>query len=218
MSDATDDCSKHSASVDCYSGRVVLERGQRPGSQLTALCAGLHDHRVVPDAVPLGGLPLDQGGSQSSYHRRSARSHSGFRAYHHRQGARRQCARLDRPARGDAIAIVDRGYRDFARLQSLHQSQVSFVIRAKDNLRYTWVASREVDKSTGLRSDQSILLATPKSKLAYPERLRRVSFRDPGTDKFLVFPTNRFDLEGGVDTICAIGGAPSLTRCVTLNG
>lgn len=93
-----------------------------------------------------------------------------------------------------AIVVVDRGYLDFARLQSLHQRQVSFVIRAKDNLRYTWIASREVDKSTGLRSDQSIVLATPKSKLTYPDRLRRVSIRDPDTDKFLVFLTNRFDL------------------------
>jgi hypothetical protein len=55
-----------------------------------------------------------------------------------------------------AIVVVDRGYLDFARLQLLHQRQVSFVIRAKDDLRYTWVASREVDKSTGLCSDQSI--------------------------------------------------------------
>lgn len=93
-----------------------------------------------------------------------------------------------------AIVVVDRGYLDFTRLQSLHQRQVSFVIRAKDNLRYNRIASREVDKSTGLRSDQTILLTTPKSKLAYPDRLRRVSYRDPGTDKFLVFLTNRFDL------------------------
>lgn len=93
-----------------------------------------------------------------------------------------------------AIVVVDRGYLDFTRLQALHQRQVSFVIRAKDNMRYTRVAWREVDKSTGLRSDQSILLATPKSKLAYPDRLRRVSYRDPETNKFLVFLTNRFDL------------------------
>jgi hypothetical protein len=93
-----------------------------------------------------------------------------------------------------AIVVVDRGYLDFTRLQALHQRQVSFVIRAKDNMRYTRVAWREVDKSTGLRSDQSILLATPKSKHAYPDRLRRVSYRDPETDKFLVFLTNRFDL------------------------
>jgi Domain of unknown function (DUF4372)/Transposase DDE domain len=93
-----------------------------------------------------------------------------------------------------ATVVVDRGYLDFTRLQSLHQRQVSFVIRAKDNLHYNGIASREVDKSTGLRSDQTILRATPKSKLAYPDRLRRVSYRDPETDKFLVFLTNRFDL------------------------
>lgn len=45
-----------------------------------------------------------------------------------------------------------------------------------------------------MRSDQSILLAAPKSKLAYPDRLPRVSYRDPETNKFLVFLTNRFDL------------------------
>jgi len=93
-----------------------------------------------------------------------------------------------------SIVVIDRGYLDFARLHALHQRQVCFVIRAKDNTRYTWAASRAVDKSTGLRSDQSILLATAKSKLAYPDRLRRVSYRDPETDKYLVFLTNRFDL------------------------
>jgi len=93
-----------------------------------------------------------------------------------------------------AIVVIDRGYLDFDRLHSLHQRQVSFVIRAKDNLRYTWIASRDVDKATGLRSDQSISLRTPKSKLDYPDRLRRVSFRDPETDKFLVFLTNQFEL------------------------
>lgn len=45
-----------------------------------------------------------------------------------------------------AIVVVNRGYLDFTRLQSLHQRQVSFIIRAKDNTRYTRVASREVNK------------------------------------------------------------------------
>ena len=93
-----------------------------------------------------------------------------------------------------SIVVVDRGYLDFLRLYSLHQRQVSFVIRAKDNLRYARIVSREVDKATGLRSDQSITLSTPKSKLAYPDQLRRISYRDPETDKYLVFLTNRFDL------------------------
>ena len=59
---------------------------------------------------------------------------------------------------------------------------------------FPWSASREVDKLVGLRSDQTILLTTPKSKLAYPDRLRRVSFRDPETNKLLILLSNRFDL------------------------
>ncbi|MDN5836355.1 MAG: IS4 family transposase, partial [Nitrosospira sp.] len=98
------------------------------------------------------------------------------------------------PLPAGAIVVVDRGYLHFARLYALHQRHVTFVIRAKDNLRHTWIASRKVDKSTGLRCDQTILLITPKSRNAYPERLRRVSFRDPETGRQLVFLTNRFDL------------------------
>jgi len=56
------------------------------------------------------------------------------------------------------------------------------------------MASRPVDTTTGLRADQTILLATPKSKAGYPERLRRVSFRDPETGKHLIFLTNLFDV------------------------
>ena len=93
-----------------------------------------------------------------------------------------------------SILVVDRGYLDFERLFALHRQQIGFVIRAKDNLRSTWIASRKVDTATGLRADQTILLATPKSKLGYPERLRRVSFRDPQTGKHLVFLTNLHDV------------------------
>jgi hypothetical protein len=93
-----------------------------------------------------------------------------------------------------AIVVVDRGYLDFARLYALTQRQCSFVVRAKDNLRYTWIESREVDKTIGLRSDQTILLVTAKSKQGYPKRLRRVSFRDAESGLYLVFLTNRFDL------------------------
>lgn len=54
-------------------------------------------------------------------------------------------------------------------------------------------ASRPVDATTGLRADQTILLATPKSKAGFPEHLRRVSFRAPETGKHLVFITNLFE-------------------------
>lgn len=61
------------------------------------------------------------------------------------------------PLPAGAIVVIDRGYLDFTRLYALHQRHVTFVIRAKDNLRHTWIASREVDKSTGLCCDQTIL-------------------------------------------------------------
>lgn len=93
-----------------------------------------------------------------------------------------------------SILVIDRGYLDFARLFALHKQKVSFVIRAKDNLRFTQIASRFVDRTTGLCADQTILLVTSKSKAGYPEPLRRVSFHDPETDNVLVFLTNLFDV------------------------
>ena len=92
-----------------------------------------------------------------------------------------------------SILVIDRGYMDFARLFALHRQKVGFVIRAKDNLRFTRIASRPVDAATGLRADQTIRLAMPKSRAAYSQRLRRVSFRDPVTGKHLVFLTNLFE-------------------------
>jgi hypothetical protein len=92
-----------------------------------------------------------------------------------------------------SILVLDWGYLDFARLFALHRQEVGFVTRAKGNIRFTWLESRPIDRTTGLRADQTIRLVTPKSKDAYPARLRRVSLRDPETGKRLVFLTNLFD-------------------------
>lgn len=90
--------------------------------------------------------------------------------------------------------LMDRGFIDFARLFGLHQAQAFFVIRAKSNLRFRRVDSAAVDKSSGLRCDQSIRLSGPRSAQDYPERLRRVKFYDAKHDKLLVFLTNNFKL------------------------
>ena len=90
--------------------------------------------------------------------------------------------------------IMDRGYIDFGRLYALAQSLAFFVIRAKSNLDYSRRTSRQVDKSTGLRSDQTILLKGPKTSQAYPEPLRRISYLDTDTQKRFVFLTNNFTL------------------------
>jgi len=91
-----------------------------------------------------------------------------------------------------AFYIMDRGYIDFGRLYAFTQSLAFFVIRAKSNLAYSRRSYRQVDKSTGLRSDQTIILKGPKTSQMYPDPLRRVSYLDAETGKRFVFLTNNF--------------------------
>jgi hypothetical protein len=90
--------------------------------------------------------------------------------------------------------IMDRGFTDFARWFVMHQAQAFFVTRAKSNLLFRRVYSHSVDKSTGLRCDQTIALTAPKARRDYPQHLRRIKFHDAEHDKDLVFLTNNFDL------------------------
>ena len=93
-----------------------------------------------------------------------------------------------------AFYIMDKAYTDFRRLYELTQGLAFFVIRAKANLDYRRQSYRQVDKTTGLRSDQTIILQGPKSSKRYPMPLRRISYFDAQTSKRLVFLTNSFDL------------------------
>lgn len=93
-----------------------------------------------------------------------------------------------------SIVVLDRGYVDFARLYALVQRQCSFVVRGKDNLKFTTIDCHPFDPSTGIRADQTIQLLTHKSKKAYPEPLRRVEFFDEKTQLDLVFLSDRLDL------------------------
>ena len=77
-----------------------------------------------------------------------------------------------------SIYLMDRAYLDFSRLYTLHQDRAFFVTRLKRNTKYTRVYSRTVDKTTGLRCDQTIKLTNPDSYQDYPEPLRRVSYID----------------------------------------
>jgi hypothetical protein len=96
------------------------------------------------------------------------------------------------PLEKDAVIAIDRGYIDFSRLYALNLFPAFFVIRAKSNFRFRRLYSREVDKTLGLRSDQSIVLTTKKSRAAYPENLRRVSYVDLETNKRFAYLTNIF--------------------------
>ena len=93
-----------------------------------------------------------------------------------------------------AFYVMDRGYVDFERLYALHARGAFFVIRAKSNLKYRRRASRAVDKSAGLRCDQSIVLTGVKTSQSYPQWLRRIKYHDLKTGKTFDFLTNNFVL------------------------
>jgi len=98
------------------------------------------------------------------------------------------------PIEPGAFYVMDRGYVDFRRLFRFTQGHAYFVTRSKRNLDCTRRESRVVDKSTGLRSDQTIVLAGPKSSRLYPTPLRRVVFYDAESKRRLIFLTNNFTL------------------------
>jgi IS4 transposase len=98
------------------------------------------------------------------------------------------------PVSEDAIYTMDRGYVDFARLYAIHKQGAFFVVRAKENLKFKRLYSSPKDKETGIRADQVVELVTQKSKKAYPERLRRVSYYDKERKKRLVFLSNNFEI------------------------
>jgi len=94
-----------------------------------------------------------------------------------------------------AFYIMDRGYFDFERLWKINQAESYFVIRAKKSISYERMYSGEVDRSTGLRCDQTIKLKNFYSKKHYPEKLRRVKYFDKETNKHYVYLTNNFKID-----------------------
>ena len=90
--------------------------------------------------------------------------------------------------------VFDRGYLDYGRLRRIGKAGAWFVIRAKCNTCFYVCESRPVDKSTGLRCDQSIRLNSKQARRDYPEKLRRIRYYDSEHDLSLVFLTNNFVL------------------------
>jgi transposase len=98
------------------------------------------------------------------------------------------------PIEPGSFYVMDRGYVDFRRLHRFTTCSAFFVTRAKRGLDFTRRGRRRVDKTTGLRSDQTIVLAGPKTSRLYPDPLRRVVFYDAENDRRFVFLTNNFTL------------------------
>lgn len=90
--------------------------------------------------------------------------------------------------------IMDRGYLDFERLYVLNQCSSFFVVRSKKNIQCRRLYSRLVDKSTGLRCDQTVVLTGVYTPEHYPDKLRKVVFYDKERNNRLIFLTNNFNL------------------------
>ena len=90
--------------------------------------------------------------------------------------------------------VMDRAYLDFARLYLMNRWAAFFVTRAKSNFRFRRLYSHPVDKNTGLRCDQTIMLTGFYPSKYYPEKLRRIKYHDPQTNKEFVFLSNNFAL------------------------
>ena len=88
--------------------------------------------------------------------------------------------------------LMDRGYTDFKWFYKLEQARAFFVTRGKTTLKYSRRYSRPVDKGTGLRCDQTIMLTGVDARHGFPAPMRRVVFVDPEKNKRLVFLTNNF--------------------------
>jgi len=93
-----------------------------------------------------------------------------------------------------AFYIMDRGYLDFERLSTLSQCAAFYVIRAKSNMQFRRLYSHPVDKSSGLRCDQTIVLSGFYTHKRYPQKLRRIKYYDMDTNRTLIFLTNNFTL------------------------
>ena len=95
----------------------------------------------------------------------------------------------------DAIYLMDKAYIDFAALFRMHQAGAFFVTRAKSSFKYSIIEQNfNINESTGLRTDKTVVLTGYKSKKLYPEKLRLVKFYDNEKDVLLVFLTNNFEV------------------------
>ena len=95
----------------------------------------------------------------------------------------------------NSFYIMDRGYVDYKRLYKVHQCNAFFITRAKDNMNYRRLYSHGKDKSKGVIYDQTILLNNHYASKDYPEKMRRIKFKDDGTGKVFIFLTNNFHLQ-----------------------
>ena len=102
------------------------------------------------------------------------------------------------PVEPGAYYVMDRGYLDYERLHRIHSQGAFFITRPKKNYRYRRLYSHPIDKSIGLRCDQTVVLVSFYPRKRYPDKLRRIRYVEPASGKTFVFLTNSFALDAFV--------------------
>ena len=95
----------------------------------------------------------------------------------------------------NSFYIMDRGYVDYKRLYKIHTCGAFFVTRAKENMSYRRLYSHQKDIANGVIYDQTIMLNNYYASIDYPEKLRRIKFKDEQTGMILIFLTDNFHLK-----------------------
>ena len=98
------------------------------------------------------------------------------------------------PLEAGSYYVMDKGYIDFGRLHHIHNEKAFFITRAKDNFKFVRLSSRKVDKSTGIKCDQTVRLKNYKVSLDYPDVIRRIKYYDLDLKMEFVFITNNFEI------------------------
>jgi len=98
------------------------------------------------------------------------------------------------PFEANSFYIMDRGYVDYKRLYRIHLCGAFFVTRAKTSMNYRRLYSRQKDREAGVIYDQTIMQNNFYASRDYPEKMRRIKFKDAETGKVLIFLTNNFNL------------------------
>lgn len=98
------------------------------------------------------------------------------------------------PIESGSYYVMDKGYIDFGRLYRIHKSGAFYVTRAKYNLTFVRISSKQVNKNYGVKCDQIIRLKNKKVSLAYPDKIRRIKFYDSEIKMEFVFITNNLEI------------------------
>jgi hypothetical protein len=98
------------------------------------------------------------------------------------------------PFENGSYYLMDKAYIDFTRLSRMNAEGAFFVTRAKENFRFVRISSQQVDKSTGIKCDQTVRLKNLKVSQAYPQHIRRIKYHDAENEMELVFMTNNFEV------------------------